>query len=249
MTETRAYRALLIGGGGGIATALIEQLLNRYAAIELHVVSRQPNGAHPFTIQAGQSLVWRTLDSLQESQVLARVNEWQAHSIQFDFIASTVGILHTNTIKPEKRLEDIDLTAMQQVFNVNTLVNALWLKQAPRIANKQASTWIVLSARVGSIGDNQLGGWYAYRMSKAALNMLIKSAAVEFKRRLPNTLLVAYHPGTVDSALSKPFKANVKPEKLFTADFTSQQLLSHLQALEVEHNPHFVDWQGKRIPW
>jgi NAD(P)-dependent dehydrogenase (short-subunit alcohol dehydrogenase family) len=249
MSADGKQRILLIGGSGGIAEALASQLLQPTSENEVHIVSRsQP----PETTTSAPTCcvpVWYKINSLDETQVKSLVEQWKNADIRFDRVISTVGILHGEGIKPEKRLEDIDIQSMQQVFHVNTLANAQWLKYAPQIVNRTRSAWVVLSARVGSISDNRLGGWYAYRASKAALNMLIKTASVEFKRRLPNTVLVAYHPGTVDTQLSKPFQANVKPGKLFTAQFTAEQLLSLLENLSVDQNPHYLDWQGKTIPW
>jgi NAD(P)-dependent dehydrogenase (short-subunit alcohol dehydrogenase family) len=108
---------------------------------------------------------------------------------------------------------------------------------------------VFFSARVGSINDNLLGGWYGYRASKAALNMLLKSAQVECQRRAKNISLVSYHPGTVDTELSRPFQANVPKDKLFSSEFTVSQLLQFVTNLLAEDGPHYIDWQGKTIPW
>ena len=133
---------------------------------------------------------------------------------------------------------------------VNFIPPSLWIKHAVKLlAPKCLTSFTVLSARVGSISDNQLGGWYGYRASKAALNMMLKTAQVEYRRRLPESGLVAYHPGTVDTQLSKPFQANVKPEKLFTPEFTAQALWRELDTLSVEKAPYYIDWQGKTISW
>ena len=108
---------------------------------------------------------------------------------------------------------------------------------------------ILLSARVGSITDNKLGGWYGYRASKSALNMLVKTAQVEFSRRIKKCTLVLYHPGTVDTKLSKPFQGNVPPGKLFSPEFTAMQMLQCVESLQSEQAPHYIDWKGDNIPW
>lgn len=108
---------------------------------------------------------------------------------------------------------------------------------------------VFLSARVGSIADNHLGGWYGYRASKAALNMMLKSAHIEYNRRAKNICLVSYHPGTVATQLSESFRANVPEGKLFSPEFAIAKLLIHTQALTSENGPHYIDWQGKTIPW
>ncbi|HBO11481.1 MAG TPA: short-chain dehydrogenase, partial [Halieaceae bacterium] len=107
----------------------------------------------------------------------------------------------------------------------------------------------VLSARVGSIGDNRLGGWYGYRASKAALNMLLRSAAVELGRRAPSVALLAFHPGTTDTALSKPFQARVPADKLFPPARVADALLARMDAARADGELHFVDYAGEPIPW
>lgn len=239
--------ALIIGGSGGISQALIKQLNDNADYQRIIVVSRTEIG-----VTHGNSfekVEWLQLDSSDSQSVEYQVEQWREQGITFSTIVSTVGFLHSNEIKPEKRLEDISIENLLTYFQVNTIVNALWLKVAPKILDKQRAEFVVFSARVGSISDNQLGGWYGYRASKAALNMLLKTASAEYKRRMPNTRLVCYHPGTVDTELSKPFQANVKPEKLFTPEFTAHQLLSFLPQLTNEPNIHYIDWQGETIPW
>ena len=105
------------------------------------------------------------------------------------------------------------------------------------------------SARVGSINDNKLGGWYGYRASKAALNMMLKCAQIECQRRAKNISLISYHPGTVETELSKPFQSKVPTGKLFSAHFTVTQLLNIIPSLSAENGPHYIDWQGNTIPW
>ena len=106
-----------------------------------------------------------------------------------------------------------------------------------------------VSARVGSIGDNRLGGWYAYRGSKAALNMFTRTASIELGRKAPNAIAVAIHPGTVDTALSRPFQKSVSPERLFAPDRAARQILEVLDGLGPEQTGTFVAWDGSEIPW
>ncbi|WP_192022112.1 SDR family NAD(P)-dependent oxidoreductase [Shewanella sp. WPAGA9] len=156
----------------------------------------------------------------------------------------------STVLSPEKRLEDITPASMLSVFQSNTLVPMMWLQHLVKLVNgKQACIISVLSARVGSISENQLGGWYSYRASKAALNMLIKTSAIEYARRAKNTKLIAFHPGTTDTELSKPFQANVPEGKLFTADFVAQQLLTIHQGIEFNNQAEFLDWQGQTVQW
>jgi NAD(P)-dependent dehydrogenase (short-subunit alcohol dehydrogenase family) len=242
-----ANNVLLVGGSGGIANAVINGLIASQTYDHIYVVSRRetPNK----DLNDRPEINWIQLDSSVEDDVVALIESWRTQDIEFTRFISTVGVLHSDSLKPEKRLEDINTDSLMSYFHTNVGSNAVWLKHANKFMSKSQSEFVVLSARVGSISDNRLGGWYGYRASKAALNMLLKTASPEFKRRLPNCTLVCYHPGTVDTELSKPFQANVKPEKLFTADFTAQQLLSILNNLNRDSNIHYLDWQGVSIPW
>lgn len=160
------------------------------------------------------------------------------------------GILHSEHIQPEKRLEDFDVEAFQEVITANTLTPMLWIqKLTPLLAKKSPCKFVVFSARVGSISDNRFGGWYSYRASKAALNMMIKTASIEFSRRAKNIKLIAFHPGTTDTPLSKPFQKNVPSNKLFTSEFVAKQLLEIVENAPVDQTASYLDWEGKSINW
>ena len=242
--------ALVIGASGGIARALIDELLTHPEMEYVHAISRSDLvNTHP-------NITAYTLNSLDEHAVAEFVEQQKSDATQYRFVISTVGILHREPsdslcgLKPEKRLEDIDPLQLQAYFEVNTILPAIWLKHLVKIMPKRLpSTIAFLSARVGSITDNKLGGWYGYRASKSALNMLIKNAAIEYSRRNKNVALLSYHPGTVDTGLSKPFQANVKSDKLFTPEFTAQCLVSLLTQATAEESPYYLDWAGKTIPW
>lgn len=162
-----------------------------------------------------------------------------------------------STLMPEKRIEDIDALSLEQLFYANSIVPMLWLSaltsllSLPRhkVTGEQKCVISILSARVGSISDNRLGGWYGYRASKAALNMLIKTTAVEYARRLKRVKLIAFHPGTTDTPLSKPFQANVPAGKLFTPEFVASQLHQIMDNIEPNGEASYLDWQGKEISW
>ena len=106
-----------------------------------------------------------------------------------------------------------------------------------------------ISAKIGSISDNHLGGWYGYRASKAALNMLMRTVAIEYRRKSPHTIVVTLHPGTTDTRLSQPFQRNVPPEKLFSVSRTTTQLLAVLDQLDSDDTGQFFSWDGTRLPW
>jgi NAD(P)-dependent dehydrogenase (short-subunit alcohol dehydrogenase family) len=246
---TEKLQALVIGASGGIGEAFVNQLANTEQYCQVHAVSRtvpkQPIEGVKYHIIAEQN----------EHTIKTYCDELTQTNIAFTTIICCVGTLHDKTkkgtkISPEKRLEDLHALQLQHYFKINTILPALWLKAVePLIKGQHAANVVFLSARVGSISDNKLGGWYGYRASKAALNMLLKTAQIELQRRAKNVCLISYHPGTVDTALSKPFQANVAPEKLFTAQFSAQQLLAQLDNLHAQDGPHYLDWQGKTIPW
>lgn len=237
-------QALVIGASGGIGQELVRQLAvsNQYSKV-LAISRTLPK--NPI-----ESVDYLLLDSSEEAQV-SKFCEQQNRP--FSLVICCIGALHSNaipTLAPEKRLEDIRPEALLDYFNINTVIPAIWLKHGVRLLkSKTASSFVFFSARVGSITDNKLGGWYGYRASKSALNMLIKSAQIEYNRRAPNVTLVSYHPGTVDTGLSKPFHNNVAKGKLFSAEFTSRQLLNLLADLPIGEAPHYIDWNGVQIPW
>lgn len=236
---------LIIGANGGIARALIDQICAA-PQTQVYTVSR-----HEYANKHTNQL-HTELDSSDELQVQAFVRNLLDQNIRLDHVICTTGVLHTSgnvQLKPEKRLEDINAPQLAEYFRVNTIVPALWMKLLVKVLNKEKASVVFFSARVGSISENEIGGWYGYRASKAALNMLVKTASVEYKRRLPNVSLACYHPGTVDTELSKPFQSNVKPGKLFTADFTATQLLKHIATLEAEKSPYYFDWDGQTIAY
>jgi NAD(P)-dependent dehydrogenase (short-subunit alcohol dehydrogenase family) len=160
------------------------------------------------------------------------------------------GILHSDSFQPEKRLEDFDALAFNQVIMANTLTPMLWVqKLTPILTGESSCKFVVFSARVGSISDNNLGGWYSYRASKAALNMMLKTAAIELARRAKNIKIISFHPGTTDTPLSKPFQKNVPANKLFTSEFVAKQLLEIVKITQVDYTASYLDWQGKTIDW
>lgn len=239
--------ALIVGANGGLGKALVSALLKRPDISAVHGISR---GAKP---QELEKAIWHSLDAADESAVKELVDDLKQHH-QFKLIVVCAGVLHGPNhgvdLRPEKRLEDLNPAALMSYFKTNTVLPAIWLKLGIQLLKGQEPAHLVVfSARVGSIEDNRLGGWYGYRASKSALNMLVKTAQVEYARRASNVTLVSYHPGTVDTALSKPFQANVAKDKLFTADFSAAQLLSFLPELSAQDAPHYIDWQGKTIPW
>ena len=162
------------------------------------------------------------------------------------------GQLHNARNMPEKKLEDINNEYFSELMQSNTLIPLLCLQSLLPLLNHTTNCTITaLSARVGSIEDNQLGGWYTYRASKAALNMLFQTAAIELFRRAKSTKLLLFHPGTTDTQLSKPFQRSIPKDKLFTTQFVAEQLFELTQSkhLKFDGKVDYIDWQGKKIAW
>lgn len=242
--------ALVIGASGGIGKTLVTHLQGSGKYRQVYAVSR----TLPESQIAGVN--YQAIDSETENSVTQYCQSLINQNVgQFSLVVCCIGALHTSGVEnqkitPEKRLEDINQDQLRFYFNTNAILPAIWLKNVePLLKGTEAAKLVFLSARVGSISDNHLGGWYGYRASKAALNMLIKSAQIECQRRSKNICLISYHPGTVETELSKPFRSNVPKGKLFTADFTVTQLLKIIPNLIAEKGPHYIDWQGRMIPW
>jgi len=165
-----------------------------------------------------------------------------------DLVIVANGILHDGELMPEKSLRDLSQEKFQHVFEVNTITPALIAKHfLPKLNKQQTSIFAALSARVGSISDNRLGGWYSYRASKAALNMVIKTASIEVKRRNKHAIIVGLHPGTVDSNLSKPFQRNVPEGDLFTPEYSANKLLDVLDNLTLEQTGKCFAFDGTEV--
>lgn len=240
-------RAIVIGANSSIAQCVIERLLDDHGIDQLVAVSRTPNPA--LQSRFGSTLSWLCCD-YSEAAIKDLCTELRAPENDFSHVVICNGLLHSDTLAPEKRLEDIDAESLQAILLANSVIPMLWLANlAPLLKSKLECTVAVFSARVGSIEDNRSGGWYGYRASKAALNMLIKTASIELRRRAPQVKLFAFHPGTTDTALSKPFQANVPEGKLFTPDFVAERLLGIMATVDREGDAEFIDWDGKPISW
>lgn len=230
-----SYKALIIGASGAIGAAFVKDLEGDKNCEKVIQLSRSEPNEFGLTIDLKDEV------SLQ----------FAAHTLQlegpFDLILVSTGILHGENLMPEKRLADIDMSILQETFVVNTLGPALLLKYfLPLLTNHGLMGFI--SAKVGSIGDNRLGGWYSYRASKAALNMLIKTAAIELKRQKPDALVVAIHPGTVISELSKPFSGG-SGSNARDAQIATQEMLRTLDGLKPDQSGGFFAYDGQELPW
>ena len=235
------HNIAIIGSGGAIGSAFVKQLANTHPLATIHTFSRAGTES-PFSNVLAHQIDYENESSIKESARIA------SESAPLDLVIVTTGILHNDTNMPEKSLQELSAEKFRKLFEANSILPALIGKHfLPTLNKTTPSLFAVLSARVGSISDNRLGGWYAYRASKAALNMIIKNAAIETRRRNKQAIVVSLHPGTVDSDLSKPFQANVPEGKLFTPDFSAQKLLHVLENLNPEQSGKCFAWDGQEI--
>ncbi len=186
-----------------------------------------------------------------ESDLQRLALQWKKEKCSFDRIVNAIGVLKTEQITPEKRLKDIDSQSMMSVYQTNTILPTLLIKYFSEFLSKKQSVSVFahLTAMVGSIEDNRLGGWYSYRASKAALHMIIKTASIEVIRSHKHAAIVAMHPGTTISRLSEPFVGCEPSDKLFTADQTAERLVKLIESFDENDNGGFYHWSGRPLPW
>jgi NAD(P)-dependent dehydrogenase (short-subunit alcohol dehydrogenase family) len=183
---------------------------------------------------------------MQDEQSIAAAARALAGDAPFHLIIHAVGLLHDADLMPEKKLSDVRADNLMKSFFVNAIGPALVMRYFAPLLNNEGSRMIFLSAKVGSIGDNRLGGWYGYRASKAALNMLVKTASIELKRTMPRAIVIALHPGTVNSKLSKPFGGETKGRP---AGLACREMLQTIDALKPEQSGQFLSYSAEQLPW
>ncbi|MEO9600683.1 SDR family NAD(P)-dependent oxidoreductase [Parasphingorhabdus sp.] len=227
--------AVVIGASGGIGAAVADILRSSPEYKTVIRLSRSGDSPVPLDLTAEDSIraaaEWLTNNQIAPSLV---------------FVAT--GLLHNENNGPEKSLRQLDPDWLMDNYQVNAIGPALIAKYfLPLMNRKETIRFAALSARVGSISDNRLGGWYGYRASKAALNMMIRNLSIEWSRKNDKSVIVALHPGTVDTALSQPFQNNVPAAKLFDSDRAARQLISVLGALKPADSGKIFAWDGTEI--
>jgi NAD(P)-dependent dehydrogenase (short-subunit alcohol dehydrogenase family) len=235
-------RALVIGASGGIGAAATD-LLAREGFDVVHALSRRDRDWHQSGIQSGH------IDIEQESSIAAAADRL-ADGAPLRLILVATGLLHDGDLQPEKTYRTLDPEHLARSFRINALGPALVAKHMlPLLPKTGKSIFAVVSARVGSIEDNRLGGWYGYRASKAALNQFMRTLSIELRRQKSDAVCVALHPGTVDTALSQPFQGGVDSTKLFEPAYAAERLLTVLNTLTAADTGQFFAWDGQRIPF
>ena len=232
---------VIAGGSGGIGGAFVEALSRRTDVDKIIGTCNRHSSAldHP-------KVAWHRLDLTDE----AAIRDWAAEVDEIDWLINAAGILHTRSRGPEKSIRQVDPAFFLENMSINALPALLLAKHLhDKFRHGRPAVFATVSAKVGSIEDNRLGGWISYRASKAALNMSIKTLAIEWQRTLPNVAVVALHPGTTDTALSKPFQRHVPDGQLFTPGYSVNCMLNVLESLKPANSGQFLAFDGEQLPW
>ncbi|MDX1518040.1 MAG: SDR family NAD(P)-dependent oxidoreductase [Woeseiaceae bacterium] len=239
---TEPLTVAVIGASGGIGRAMCQLLDDDARVRAVYAFSRRE-------VDATGKVQWYPMDIEDESSISYATDA--IGDVQFDLVLVLTGILHSgDRLRPERQLKELSADSMARVFAINTTGPALVAKHLlPRLTKGRKTVFAALSARVGSIGDNRLGGWVSYRASKAALNQVLRTLSIEHARRWPDSVVVALHPGTVDTPLSKPFTGNTPDDKLFTPERAAGYLLDVIDGLTKEDTGGFFAWDGSRIDY
>lgn len=237
-----SFRACVFGASGGIGAAFVRLLADHPRVGCVHAGARRllriTGKVDPFTFD------------LEDEASIAAACAAIAADGPLHLVIVATGVLHRPDMAPEKTWRSLSPEAMARAFAINTIGPALIGKHVlGHLAKGEKAVFAALSARVGSTSDNHLGGWHAYRASKAALNMLIRNFAIELAQKNRTACAMALHPGTVDTALSQPFQAGVRPEKLFLPEQSAGCLLDVIDGLSPAHSGKLFAWDGAEIPF
>jgi NAD(P)-dependent dehydrogenase (short-subunit alcohol dehydrogenase family) len=232
---------IVAGASGGIGRALVDALLARFPEARIfasyHRSANRPRH---------ERLRWQQLD-LRDA---AAIEQWSAKFTRVDWIVNAAGYLHGSHGGPEKSIRALDSDFLLENIRINTLPSLLLARYfATALKHSPAPLLATISARVGSIEDNRLGGWYSYRISKAALNMALKTLSIEWRHSHPRGCVAALHPSTNDTALSRPFQSNLAAEDLFDPGYTADRFVDLLSRLEPADSGRFWAWDGENLPW
>lgn len=234
-------KILILGGSGGIGSALI----NAYLALKPNASIYATYHNHMPTLDDPR-LQWIPVDTSSEDDIKMLADQID----QLDILINAAGILHTEHKQPEKTIKSFDIDFFNETIAANTTPTLLLAKYfCGKLNSGNPTHFVALSARIGSIEDNKIGGWISYRCSKAALNMALKTISIEWSYKQPNCCVFAFHPGTTDTDLSKPFQKNVPEGKLFSADYVADCLISQIASKTADDSGKFFAFDGEEIPW
>lgn len=233
---------VVVGASGKIGTSFIQHFESMKQVKQIYSLSR----SH---IASSHSKTKVESIDITDEKTIERASKKIPHQ-SIDLLIISTGILHTETIMPEKNIKELTAEKFHTLFQMNTVGPALVAKHfLDKMRKDRPTITAFLSAKVGSIGDNYLGGWYSYRASKAALNMIIKNLSIEIGRKNKQAAIIGLHPGTVDSPLSKPFQQNVPEGKLFTAEYSTQKMLEVIDQIKPKDTGKTFSWNGEEIPY
>ena len=234
-------KVLIVGGSGGIGQAMVKQVQETYPDATVHATYR-----HHLPQDRQNNIQWHQLDVTNE----AEIKQLSEQLTELDWLINCVGILHTQDKGPEKSLQSLDIDFFQHNLTLNTLPSVMLAKHFCHALKQSSSArFAVISAKVGSISDNRLGGWYSYRASKAALNMFLKTLSIEWQRTIKHCVVLSLHPGTTDTPLSQPFQQSVPQGKLFTPEYVANCLLPIIANATPAQTGCFFAYDGTELPW
>lgn len=234
-------KVLIVGGSGGIGQAMVKQVQETYPDATVHATYR-----HHLPQDRQNNIQWHQLDVTNE----AEIKQLSEQLTELDWLINCVGILHTQDKGPEKSLQSLDIAFFQHNLTLNTLPSVMLAKHfCHALKQSDSARFAVISAKVGSITDNRLGGWYSYRASKAALNMFLKTLSIEWQRNMKHCVVLSLHPGTTDTPLSQPFQQSVPKGKLFTPEYVANCLLPIIANATPAQTGCFFAYDGTELPW
>lgn len=247
----RDINVAVVGATGGIGSAFVEALCGSDTVAQVFALSRSEPTADGTPAEGAGRVRWVPIDIEAEESIRAAADDIRSRAASLHLVIVAIGILHDgDRLRPEKTWRALDAGLLETAFRINAVGPALVAKHfLPLLAREPKSVFAVLSARVGSIADNRLGGWHSYRASKAALNMLVRTMSIELERVNPHALCIALHPGTVDTRLSRPFRSGIPEGKLFSPAFSAGRLLTVIDGLTPEDSGNLFAWDGARIPF
>jgi len=235
-------RIAVVGASGSIGAALVELFSEHPRVAAVYALSRTP-----YSI-VSPKVIHRKLDIVDEESIETCAAMASSES-PLDIVVVATGILWSGeALRPEKSMRELDVEKLSQVLAINAVGPAMVAKHfLPKLRKGSKTVFAALSARVGSIGDNRLGGWYSYRASKAALNMLLKTLSIEQARLRPQSIVVGLHPGTVDTGLSRPYSKRTPPENIFSPETSAGHLVTVLDGISPADSGGVFAWDGKRV--